>query len=392
MKIALRKLAVTDLSTKYARNMGDGKIRHYRVPYTETMLGDNALKMVKDIIMREENFEGSEVEFAEEAIASLVAPSTDGSLKIEDVSHILENDKEVEKSLRKFASKNLIHQTVTISRKDRIINVIARLLNPVIGRINALLQDIQRLDLEDICNGKGFFFRSISKRYPEYNMHFVRFLSVGFEGCDFQQAKNSLLQDLRILKDNGLILGHLAMPSLMPLADTVGSNESPYLLFCFPVVDSTKLRELIGKENADSRQPLKHLSIVNETLEGSINYLNGISPEQKYQIETIDVVTEKHEVKQEQVVASFEASLPKVSEAASVTRALLKTYPEELAKARAELEVAVTSAHDKALTAARKKVAKTISKKKTTKKPVKRKKVTKKPTKKKISTKKPKKK
>lgn len=373
MKITLCKLARVDLSIKYARDMGNGKIRHYSVPYSETLLGTKAIDLIRLHIMSEELLEPSEVEIEEVAIASLVAPNTNGSLNIEEVPVL---DEEIKAALKKVTTTSTIHQASTISRKDRAINYLADLINPVVVKINMVLKDIQKLSYEDILDGKGYFMRGIIYRSPMIHIHPVRFLSVAFEANDYKEAKQALLNDLSILNNKDLILGNLAMPSLLAIADTVGSGQQQCVLFCFPIIDYTKMASLIGEANAKATLPLKYFGVKTESVEGRVNYLNGITPEAKYQIETVDVVKEKQQAQHKLILKTFEASLPKVSEAAAVTNAILMAYPEELAKARAELDLAVNDIQDKAFSAARKKVAKT------TKKPLKRKKVAKKSSKK----------
>lgn len=372
--VTLRKVAINDLSLKYAREMGGNKIRHYRVPFVHTLLkGNEALELIKEHIRKEEGKESGELEFVIEASASLLSPMVDGMFCIEDVSTILNSEySDVKKALFKMSAKGQLVETIKHGRHDKLINFISSLVNPVIACINRVLQKLQNLQPQDIFEGRGRFLSMMQTRYPKHFFNLAKYLTVAFEAKDYKKAQESLLKDLRILADNGLILGHLAKPSLMALADTVGSAEQQCVLFCFPIIDAEKFSNLCGED--DGHDKLKLLGIANETPEGSVNWLDGITPEQKYDIEVINVVSQTSEDRQKMVQEAYDLSVPLVNRAANVTRRLMKVYPEEFKKAEEELTNAMGRAHERALTESRLKVAKSLSKKKSKKKPTKKRK------------------
>lgn len=338
--VILRKLSQVWLNTTFARTMEDGSITHYSVPYDYS--SNNPLKDVKDYIMKTESKEGSEIEFVLEATASLVSPDTFGNVNTQDVSSILKHDPKVKKSLKKHKAQRLIHETDLMSKKDRVINFLARVANPKIVAINKVLIKIQKLSSEELMLGKGRLLPTISHRFGLRKYNFVKYICIAFEAPDYLEAQDALLSDLRILQDNDLIMGHLSMPSLIALADTIGSGHQMCALFCFPIIDDAKLEKLIGKELLNANKLcLKHLGVLYENLEGGINYLNDIDYHQKYKIKTITVTDLSYDKIQEEVKVAFNESIPTVNKAAAMTRKLLKEYPEQFAKAEQELNKAV---------------------------------------------------
>lgn len=390
MRIELRKLATHDLSTTYARSMGGNKIKHYKVSHSTFLTAEtDPLSLVKLHILKEENKEGSEIEIVETASADLLPPSIDNNgkfaLRVEDISEtMLASDSSLKKALLKNKSTSLLFETIDpLTFKEKVIDYLSLKLNPLIRKINNVLTRVYNLEEDDIFYGKGRFIPYI---YPVHKTHVfnaAHYLSVAFEGPDYVEAQRSLIKDLRLLEDHGLILGHLSMPSLMGLSDMVGSNHHPYVIFCFPIIDYRKLVVLVGEDEAGRPNPLKALGIINESIEGGVNYLNGIPLSEKYQIEVVNVGVLSYEVTQAAVVQAFEESVPTVNKVVEKTRKLIDEHEKARRQQVLEREKTViaklnniSGRRNKISEEAKKntkKVAKKISKKKSTKRKPKKK-------------------
>lgn len=366
-KIVLRSVAVTDLNTRYARSMGGNKIRHYKVPYSQRIAGGNPLDMIKEYILREEKKEASEVEIVVEAVANLLPPmNADSLFHLEEVtSSVLAKDNKVLKALKQLKSNTLSVQTVDSTRLGKLRNKIATWINDKIFKLNNYFwPTIFDVHFEGESNGKIPY---IPIKEFERHVHLTHYISVAFEGPEYVEAQSALLADLRKLTELDLIMGHLTMPSLMALADTVGTAVQPYVLFCFPIINHKKLNAMFP-DNIAPLDALAQLGIKYETPEGGISSLNGVDINSKYEIEEVIVLlpeTLTHEQVQDKVQDAFAESIPTVNRAAEATRKLLKEYGPEFTKAQFELDQAV---------AAMKKIVrnKAAPKKKAKKKPTKK--------------------
>lgn len=381
MKIILRPLAVMDLSLSYARPMEGNKIKHYTVRYRYSDEKVDALALVKEYILKEENLEASEVEFILEARASFLIPNApkNDTIFVKEID-ILADFPKTEKALNQKSVKALSYTDIFYPLKHRIVDALAVLINPLLSAINSALRKLQGLSIESVLiENKGLFLPVVPSYGPERTLHFARYISYAFWSNDFERAKQELASDLNNLASKGLIKGHLTKPTLMALADNYGGEEQLYVVFCFPIIDSKKLEELIGRDLAWSRKPLIHVGVLGEEIEGGVHNLDDVNFDNKYEIERIEVSPPgvlTYEQERKTLIDAFEASIPSVNEAAAVTREMIKTYPEELAKAEKELSIAVESYHSRALVKSRKKALKKVTKK--TKKKVVKKKASKK--------------
>ena len=127
-----------------------------------------------------------------------------------------------------------------------------------------------------------------------------RYLSLSFDESNRDKAVEILTNDLKILSGRKLIVGHLAMPFQLQLADTTGSGELSYVLGCLLFLDDRRLEKLVGKEKwrEEGYKPEalnKLFGLKTETLEGAI----GNSELRKtYEIEEVNIF--EHEAKERQ--------------------------------------------------------------------------------------------
>lgn len=310
--IELRRLAVFDLSVVFARLMGGNKIRHYVIPGTSLIMtkftGQTPEDLVKEHIKIIEKCD-EEVTFLPERTGTPffqnAYDSDSKTLQVKEVSTIiLKNHKDIEFSLAQRAIKSVLHQYNHDATpfRSRFVSPITTFLNRGICKINEILRAHQLKD-KDVASMDRFEYLNLKIfQIPLLPMYgYVRkvtpchYLTVAFEEGDIQEATESLVSDLKILNDKDLIMGHLCMPSMMLLADTTGSGKVICVLFCFLFVDHDKLMKLCGFSNPlefynkSSSRPLKLIGVKNETFEGGINFLNGVEPKSRYDIEEVEV-------------------------------------------------------------------------------------------------------
>lgn len=298
------------LCVRYARYMGDNKIRHYALPYTAAMIaqfsGRTPEDLVSDYIKENEGIQN--VTFTGHIPIVKVergsSPLTLGkALQPFEVKDIFKDEKDIEKALLKRKSVSLLYQFIDYKTFfDKLKDKIGYRYNQFVYWAN------QRLH-------SWFFplyeYKYLRKLYP------VRYLTVCFEEPDKAQGTEAFLEDLRLLQKNELIFGHLMMPHTMDLADGVGSGLKPQVLFCFLLVNEDKLQKILNKSPLEmSHFPLTELGLKYETLEGNVKWLNDITPEQKYQLEVIEVSHGGDAARQE-YIKNYKANVPFVNEVAA---------------------------------------------------------------------------
>jgi hypothetical protein len=333
--IQLRPTAIIDLNQRFARDMGNNKIRHYVVSQKEFILAKVRGITVHDLI-REfiKDSEGeTEVEFVETHLPILGEPKANGSpLQVTDITSIvLGEDRNVQKALEKFQAKSQIHQSIYYRNTfDKIRGALTRRYNRVVPGINSFLRKIQGIEygsfegtLEPV---KGFLLPYAQDPYLRV-MNLTSYIVISFFQKDTEKAFLALRKDLRLLYKKGLIMGNVAMPSLLILADTVGAADSrPYALFCFPIIDSKRLEKLTGKGPSELPRPGKQLSLVGveyEAMEGGLNFLDGKSPEQQYEIEEVRIGDLTSDQARKQVIDTYENTKEYVNESASKMKSQL---------------------------------------------------------------------
>lgn len=335
--IQLRPVAVTDLSVRYARDMGNKKIRHYRVSAMTSLInkftGLSAQDMVRDFIKKEE---GQDVEFLEQELEDegfgLIGEKTQtlaGGIQVADVSAIvLQRDRAIGKALTKIKSYNMILETnwyPTVFHKyyDSFVHLYNSKIAP---RANRLLY---RLQGGEYGNYNAFFYQM-----PFLRQIYIRdfdpahFISVAFEASDATRALEAMRDDLRLLHEKRLIKGHLSMPSIMRLADTVGFGRY-FVLFCFPIIDHRrllKIQKLNSPMELPSTNQLGPIGVRYETHEGSIKWLDEVDPGKMYGIEEVNVTGMTSDEAHQAQIDSYNAAKPFFQKAAQRTKQNLQDY------------------------------------------------------------------
>jgi len=313
MTIELRQVAIDDLSLKYARDMGNNNVRHYRLPVSLLVVqeknNDNKDKpedIIKNYIKEKEGLE--DVVFIDNP-----KHKTSEVLNILDATDvILKDHKKIKKSLQKLkATCMLVERNYHPFLLWRIHDFFATIINFVIKPINKILFKIQNKgkigftdnELLNYVSDKFDELYSIDSKkhrpiklisYIEYKN--IRILdrhlnmTVAFEEKDAEEAVKILQDDLKILYDSNLIVGHLAMPFIVELADTVGLGKKGYILGCYPIIDSVKINKINNEPlwNTNYKDFFKKLGCKTVEFEGEIKYIEGKDPKDVYKIEIID--------------------------------------------------------------------------------------------------------
>lgn len=332
MPVRLRQVAITDLNYRFARDMGNNKIRHYLISYQAYLanhfVGKSVESMISEYLRDVEN--ETEVEFlpARGPIQLVSRPLLNGSNSTNDIidasSIVLARDSKVRKALSRIKTTSTLHQTTTAKR--RLFDLLADKYNRYIAYpINKLLYTLQGYD-NTYYQPYVRQLRLIQiDRKPVINP--VRFLAIAFLDEDANEALEQLRSDLRILQSKNLILGHLAMPSIMGLADTVGFGSNAYVLFCFPIINQAVLEKLIQSESADKwSMSLRLVGVKNETLEGGTNWLGNKTREDKYLIEEVDIFQNSKDLNYEKMVENYNNTKDAINDHAKKMKAVIDRF------------------------------------------------------------------
>jgi hypothetical protein len=334
MSIILRPVATFDLNVRFARDMGNKKVRHYLVRSQSLIMahftGKTAEDMVRDYIYEKEGTRG--VEFhtlgttSDSAVSAMLdfdlaeGMSTGNALRIKDISNIvLKGHKSLSKALSKTNSHNLIHQYRHYnSVLDMVFDRFAWLYNKYIANNVNWLTGNRSKERPIYRNTLNYLsYRSQLRISP------VRFLSVAFKAEQVEYAVQALIEDLEILNKNRLLLGHLTMPSIMQLADSVGVGSLPYVVFCFPIVDEYKLNAMLeasGVNPNEVRLKLLEIGLKYESLEGGVGTLDNKPLNSDYEIEEIDIAEFNADQARQATIDAFEASKDLVNVVAGMSR------------------------------------------------------------------------
>lgn len=294
----LRQLAIVDLNIKFARKLEENKIRHYVVPAAYLYLNQLEANKPVSLIVKEyiKQTEGIDVEFEP-------SQDTNKPLKLTDVSNsILVGRNDITKALKKLKSQSMIHQTISYGT---FTDKLKAFINQNV--INPINRTIFRIKTGTSISNYGLRFAYGTIPYftvttKTNTVHLTHHIAVAFEEDQFVDASEVFVRDLSILTKNKLILGHLVMPSIMPLADTVGDGKKTYVLFSSIVIDSTVKNKLLGQDGK-----LSSLGVQYECPEGGINYLDGVDPRSKYEIEEVNLMEGMHSKNNDVVIQNYNA-------------------------------------------------------------------------------------
>jgi len=309
-QIELREVAITDLSLKFARDMGNNKVRHYRISAIDTVVGritglDVEQMIATFIAQTEPDAKDSEIRF-------LYTPRRENNtLFIQDVTKkVLKGERGVKRALKKKYIKRMIHE---YNRYDGYFDALKDRLQI---QWNKFFKESWEWD------HAGFFSKMPYRRVISP----VSYLSVAFEKEQYNEAVIALREDLKILHKHGLIMGHLAMPSEILLADTIGLGKEPMALFCFLHLDWDKLHKVLGTTPMTiEKLPLAKLGVKYEQFEGSLKCLRNIPFEEKYEIEIVDVSLHNADAARAAHIQAFEESKELINAIADEQRQLLRS-------------------------------------------------------------------
>lgn len=373
-KVILRPVALLDLNVRIARPMGDNKIRHYVVPCSYSIVtGIKPLDAVKDFIVAEE---GPTEFVLEESIEpkrdSPIVMVDVSEVLLQDDPQIRKslgknvpflvmqwnqitsqkdrllnpfknflnffifkiNGVHAKYQLKKIKEEGTFEAFVTMEDEN----------DESLGVFNSRKEAQAAIDQHRNFWGDAIFIRehvdyrikytmsdSLAYRFDYLNIyqnpliqpfnpipHYVRrctgcsYLAISFEEGQEELAARTILEDLRILDKNKLIMAHLALPSTILLADVVGSGKKYYSMFCFLFVDPDKLAKLINKAPVEmTGLQLSLIGVKNETPESGTG--NKIYTE--YDIE--EVLVSSSGYAHREYVQSYLDSVDEINEIAS---------------------------------------------------------------------------
>lgn len=278
--IKLKRLAVFNASTSYARTLENGVIRQYHVSIAQTLTGRTADEIVIEHVSKE-TCDTVEIEAPRK-----INPNHNFANEAKDV---LENIPKVRKQLEQRAVKSLVME---YNRKSPwwqyLFHPIVTPLNWLIVRINAKWAQYQWDKLggfpESKFGSEGLFaLRDKIKSIPTLPqaswfrcIEPCHFISIVFDESNRSKAIEIFQNDLKILAEKKLIMGHLAKPFTIELADITGSGEISHALACFLFVDSYKLKKIVGVEKYDQVEIdclrlNKLLGLKTESFEGGLS-------------------------------------------------------------------------------------------------------------------------
>jgi hypothetical protein len=268
--IKLKRLAVIDLNTRYARVLEGNKIKHYIVPFNVSSLGSNSDDIVKKHVAKELNVSLEEVQIEERMLSD-----KDRKL-VKEVPEVLKGLKKVKKQLL----KRKINKQLYVYTHDTLTNPLHKILRSGLRMLNFLLKPFKKHVKFEVLHKKTGLHMDLECSWIR-RVSPCSYLTVAFEESDRQKAYEMLRNDLKILADKNVILGHMQMPFTMEMVDSIGSDQKKFILACFLFTDWNKISESV---NVNERLPLKaHLGLKTESFEGLVSDTE-LNPAKKHDI------------------------------------------------------------------------------------------------------------
>jgi hypothetical protein len=304
--ITLRPLAVSDLTLTFARQMEGNLIKHYKVSYVSNVLDKPAHEQVMEYVLKELAAEGKTEEEVE--IENYKPYTADASLKqgsalsAREAPEVLADLPKVRKQLEKREIKSQVYEFNKRSPLwQYLLNPIKIPLNWFINKVNKVWISRQWAKMGGIPKDRFEYLNALMniKFIPILQIagdvravEVCHYLSICFEESDRDKAIDILKNDLKILAEHNLIMGHLCKPCEIDLADTIGSGQKQMALFCFLFINTERLLKMFGKTMNDFKNTSlilnELLGLKTESHEGSLGTWD-MHPSNKYIIEEIYV-------------------------------------------------------------------------------------------------------
>jgi hypothetical protein len=339
--ITLKPVGTNSVTIRYARDMGNNKVRHYVLPLSlavvKKFVGQDAYFVIRDYIKRTEGetdvvfMENNPVDFFD-VDEEMFEKKLLGKFLVTDVSKMVLGDEPgIGRALTRVKSKSIlyvwthfpsvIHKTLLHFTEFYNGSILPH-LNKFLYRIQGQKYDPYAPNpfvkqLRPIEHGGRLALRRVDPAH---------FISVAFEANDAEEAVKAFKADLRTLYKKKLILGNLCMPSIMGLTDMVGLGKY-YTIFCFPIIDHHRLMKLAGKKSPlemPDRDQLSFVGVKYETLEGDIKWLDGKNTTDKFEIEEVFIKDLDAPDRQQMVLQAYSDSVEHVNAVASKMRENLK--------------------------------------------------------------------
>lgn len=312
--IKLRRVALDDISVKYARDLGSNKLKHYVVSYVGSIILNKTYdELVLDFVSKELNIPTTEIEILDGL------KSAPNEALVEEATDVLEYLPKIKKALKKVKTNSQLYQ---YNKRTRfwllwtLLYPLASILNPLLRRLDGFYWKHQWKKGGGVPEDRFEYLSAVKnikhiREIPTstYVRHVepCHYLSVEFEEQDRDKAVKILQEDLKILQNHKLIIGHLQMPFTMKLPDSIGSGHRTMILACFLFIDSDKFYKIVNKTPFDVPYLAlnKLLGLKTENFEGSATALPQLSPRNKYEIEQISVCPSFRKEAQEEHVKVY---------------------------------------------------------------------------------------
>lgn len=280
-QVTLTPLAVSDLSLSYARMLGGNKIRHYtlRLAHCAGQL-PSIPKLIEQHIMENEG-ERVQIIINDKSIAG-------SDLSAKDVTeHVLGGLKGAIRKLKARQPKTHLLQYKEVAD----FNYFAKFAYPDKKAGATKVSFKEKLAM---LAAKIGLSRLVPAKYKVNLVSPVSYLSYHYDEKNEKLAFDALRKDLKVLSDRNLILGSLAVPSTIVLADTIGNGSKRKVVFCFPYLNYQKLSYQAGiRPGFDSVKPLNSIGIHSATYEGGIGPFIGNKEEFDIEIVYVNPSSDK---------------------------------------------------------------------------------------------------
>jgi hypothetical protein len=298
--------------------LGGNKIKHYYVSHAKALTDSKPVEeMIVEYVKKET---GEDVVIETRKVNNAYGI---GVAAVQEAKDVLENLPKVKKQLEKLEVKSVLHQ---YNRQDPwykyLLNPIAYVWNWFAVKINAKWSNAQWEELGGFPKTKlgprGLFaLRDRIKSIPLMPIAGWRrcvtpchYLSISFDESNRGKAVEILQNDLKILADKKLIVGHLAKPFQLQLADVTGADELSYVLACFLFIDDHRLKKLLGKKDQEywteisKNDPLNRLlGLRTETGEGCVG---NSELRKEYLIEEVNIFEHERQEHWDAYLKSYE--------------------------------------------------------------------------------------
>jgi hypothetical protein len=289
----LTPLPAYGLDYTYCENLGNGNLRHFKIPMSYQVTQDKPpVELLTDYIKTNYN---CEVEF-------LPRPELEVPL-VRNANEVLEGLGNAKKQLSLAKSGCVVQERIEYNLPLFLypINFVTKPINYLILKLNLLIRKFNKFT-------KQIPYLPIVKEVLMVSA--CKHLSLIFDESHRSEAIEILRNDIKKLADNNLITGHFMMPYEVTLPDINGSGEKRFGLSCSLFINYEKLAKKVGVKNFNEDKYVnlllnKYMGLKSEAWEGRFSDLVKLYTD--YDIEIIDISQNSMKSDYEQYLAMHAA-------------------------------------------------------------------------------------